>query len=366
MSRNLRVIRLDAIRENARLLRSLVPPTATLMAVVKADAYGHGAVPTARAAMEGGATALAVATAAEGAELRDAGITAPILVLGAVTADEAPAGVAHGLIQTVCTPAGVHLLAEAAARQNRPARCHLKLDTGMHRIGARTPDEVRAVLDALRGAPAVQLCGAYTHFADCDGEDMAYTREQLRRFRALTALLPAGLTLHCANSAAIPRLMPEAVFDMVRMGISLYGYPPVPTELPLRPAMRWESEITHVKTIAPGDCVSYGCTWRAEKPTRVATIACGYGDGYHRAASGQAMVLIQGRRVPVIGRICMDQMMADVTAVPGAQPGDRVILIGRDGHETVTADDIARWAGTIPYEVLLSGTGRVTRQWEND
>ena len=364
MSRNLRVIRLDAIRENVRLLRSAVPASAALMAVVKADAYGHGALPVARAALEAGADTLASATAEEGAGLREGGITAPILVLGHVTAGEAECGVAHGLIQTVCTPDAVRLLQAAAEKTGRPAACHLKLDTGMGRIGARDEAEVRAVLAALADAPLVRLAGAYTHFADCDGDDPAYTRAQLERFRRLTAPLPAGLTLHCANSAAIHRLMPEAAFGTVRMGISLYGYPPVPTDLPLRPAMTWESEITHVKTVAPGDCVSYGCTWRAERPTRVATIACGYGDGYHRAASGKAEVIVRGRRVPVIGRICMDQMMADVTALPETRPGDRVLLMGQEGDSRITADDIARWAGTIPYEILLAGTGRVTRRWE--
>ena len=236
----------------------------------------------------------------------------------------------------------------------------------MGRIGARSPAEIAAVLRALEQAPHVHLTGAYTHFADADGDDPAYTREQLRRFREWTGLLPWGITRHCANSAAILRLMPEAAFDMVRMGISLYGAPPVPTQEEFRPAMRWTAVVTHVKEIAPGECVSYGCVFRAERPTRVATVACGYGDGYHRAATGKAQVLLHGRRVPVIGRICMDQMMIDVTEEPPVRPGDRVTLLGRDGAEVITADELALWAGTISYEVLLAATGRVDREWVDE
>ena len=154
--------------------------------------------------------------------------------------------------------------------------------------------------------------------------------------------------------------------DMVRAGISMYGYPPVATDLPLKPFLRWIAPVTHVKEIAPGDAVSYGCTYTADRPMRVATIACGYGDGYHRAASGKAEVILHGRRVPVIGRICMDQMMADVSAVPETRPGDEAILIGEDGEARITAEDVAAWAGTISYEVLLAATNRVDRIWIND
>jgi len=209
----------------------------------------------------------------------------------------------------------------------------------------------------------VKLTGAFTHFADADGDDMESAWAQLRRFEELLALLPDGLIRHCANSAAIHRMMPEAAFDMVRMGVSLYGFPPVETDCPLRPAMSWEAAVSHVKTVRPGDTVSYGRTWTAERETRVATVTCGYGDGYHRAASGKARALLHGKRVPVIGRICMDQMMLDVTDVPGVRPGDRAVLMGSDGGETITADELASWAGTISYEILLSAQERVGREW---
>lgn len=356
-----RCIDLEQLRENVRLLRSQTPEKTRLMAVVKADAYGHGAYQVARAALEAGASALAVALPGEGVFLREKGIAAPMLVLGAACGEDGRTAAEHDLTLTVCSPEMVHAVAEAAA--GRPVSVHLKLDTGMNRIGARNAGEVAAVLDALAVCPNVRLTGAFTHFADADGDDLSFTREQLGRFRALCALLPEGVTRHCANSAAIHRLMPEAAFDMVRMGISMYGYPPVETELPLKPFMTWRTRVTYVKTIQPGDAVSYGCTYRADRPVRVATIACGYGDGYHRACSGKAQVLVRGRRARVLGRICMDQMMADVTDIPGVMPGDVVTLMGRDGQETITAEEIASWAGTISYEVLLAATGRVDRTW---
>ncbi|MBQ6173615.1 MAG: alanine racemase [Clostridia bacterium] len=359
---NSRWIDLSAIRDNVRTLRGLVPARTGLMAVVKADAYGHGAVQVSRAALEAGASWLAVAHGREGVQLREAGIVAPVLILGAATPADCRLAARYGLTLTVCTPEHIRW----AAASGGPVDCHLKLDTGMGRIGARDEGEVRAVLDALESCPDVRLTGCFTHFADADGDEMAFTRTQLRRFIALSGLLPEGILRHCANSAAIHRLMPEAAFDLVRMGISLYGYPPVPTDVPLRPAMRWIAPVTYVKTVAAGEPVSYGCTWRAERETRVATVACGYGDGYHRSASGKARALIRGHSVPVIGRICMDQMMLDVTEVPEAAAGDTVTLLGQDGDARIGAEELAAWSGTISYEVLLAATARVGRHWTGE
>ena len=363
---HVRQIDLAILRDNVKAIRACVPETARLLAVVKADAYGHGAVRVAREALKAGASFLAVALVEEGVELREAGIQAPILVLGAVSRDEAALAVRNDITVTVCDAAMVHAVEQAAAEAGVIGQVHLKLDTGMSRIGARSAEEVGAVLAALKECPHVHLTGAFTHFADADGDDMAFTYLQLERFKALTALLPEGIIRHCANSAAIHRLMPEAAFDMVRMGISLYGYPPVPTDCPVKPFMRWTTKVTYVKEIQPGDTVSYGRTYCAEKPVRIATMACGYGDGYHRAATGKAEVLICGHRAKIVGRICMDQMMADVTDIPDVQAGDVVTLIGADGCERITADDVAGWAGTIGYEVLLAATGRVQREWINE
>lgn len=358
----LRRVDLAALGRNVKRIRESLPGHTRLLAVVKADAYGHGMVQVAKTALAAGASWLAVALVEEGVTLRDAGVDAPILVLGATSPAEAKAGVAAGLTLTVCDPAMVHAAEQAAEDTGCMAQVHLKLDTGMSRIGARTEEEVHAVLAALQVCPQVHLTGAFTHFADADGGDLAFTCQQFERFEQLTALLPEGVLRHCANSAAIHRL-PQAALDMVRAGISMYGYPPVAAHMSLEMAMDWRTEVTYVKDIQPGDTVSYGRTFTAEKPMRVATIACGYGDGYHRAASGKAQVLIHGQRARVLGRICMDQMMADVTDIPGVVPGDTVTLMGRDGEACITAEDIAAWAGTISYEILLAATGRVPREW---
>ena len=357
-----RVIDLAGLRENLRLIRQAVPETAKLLAVVKADAYGHGMVQVAKEALLAGAEHLATATVEESVQLRQAGIEAPVLVLGATSPEEAMEGVACGATLTVCDAAMVYCVQAAAVAHNCRGKVHLKLDTGMGRIGARTEEEVLAVIKALEACPQVELTGVFTHFADADGEDMLYTRAQFRRFLALTELLPKGILRHCCNSAAIHR-MPEAALDMVRAGITMYGYPPVKTQLPIKPFMTWRTKVTFVKEIQPGDKVSYGCTFTADRPMKLATIACGYGDGYHRAAGPGAEVLIHGKRAKVTGRICMDQMMADVTDIPDVKPGDVVTLMGHDGAECITAEDIASWAGTISYEVLLAATSRVPREW---
>ncbi len=359
-----RTIDLAALRHNVRLLRESLPSGTRLCAVVKADAYGHGIVHVARNALQAGAQWLAVARPDEGAILREAGVEAPVLVLGVAADSEIPAAVAQGLTLAVCTPAAVCLLEQAAQQAGRVALMHLKLDTGMGRIGVRTSAEVQAILTAMAECPHVRMTGAFTHFADADGADEAYTRAQYARFMELSALLPEGILRHCANSAAIHRF-PEAAMDMVRAGISMYGAPPVLTDMPLQPVMAWHTVVTFVKKVHPGESISYGCTFTADRPMRVATVACGYGDGYHRSASGRAKVLLRGQRAPVVGRVCMDQMMVDVTAIPGVQPGDEVVLMGSQGNETITADELGAWCGTIGYEVLLAATDRVHRRWVN-
>ena len=358
--RNRRIIDAEAIRRNMERIRAATPSSVKIMAVVKADGYGHGAETAARAALAGGADMLAVAAVGEGQHLRREGIGAPILVLGAVTAADVREGVENRLIQTVCSPEMVTLCGKAVQAAGADAEVHLKVDTGMGRIGIRTEAERDAVLAALQANPGVKLVGSFTHFSDADGneEGMAYTERQFRQFMELTMNLP-GLR-HCANSAAIHR-RPDMTLDMVRAGISLYGYPPVETGLELEPCMRWIAKVSYVKEVPAGTYISYGRTFCTKRRTRIATVTCGYGDGYHRAASGKADVLIHGHRARILGRICMDQMMADVTDIEDVKPEDPVILMGTDGQERITAEDIARWAGTISYEVLLSAGGRVER-----
>lgn len=360
-----RTIDLAVLRKNVRLIRKILPEKTLLMAVVKADAYGHGIVHVARNALHAGADWLAVARTDEGIVLRDAGVKAPILVLGAASGLEIGDGVRHELTLTVTDPRMVYAVQRHAEKAGRRGYVHLKLDTGMGRIGIRTEAEVRDMLAAVQNCPMVELTGAFTHFADADGDDETYTRMQLERFKALTAMLPANVLRHCANSAAIHQY-PDAAMDMVRAGISMYGYPPVKTDMPLKPVMGWKTAITYVKNIAPGEKVSYGCTFTADKQMSLATVACGYGDGYHRCATGQAQVMIQGVRCPVVGRICMDQMMVDVSALEDVAPGDEVVLMGADGDAAIDAEELGRWSSTISYEVLLAATERVHRRWIND
>ena len=363
--RNRRIIDQDALERNMRAIRAEVPARARLLAVVKADGYGHGAVTAAHSALAGGADMLAVASVDEGCKLREAGIKAGILVLGAVTASDVEDGVRAGLTQTVCSPEMVRLCAEAAEAAGMTAEVHLKVDTGMGRIGVRTMEERDGVLEAIGKARGVRLTGAFTHFSDADGDDsgMAYTEEQFRTFLEMTEGL--GVIRHCANSAAIHR-RPDMALDMVRAGISLYGYPPVETGIHLEPCMRWTAKVSYVKDVPEGTYVSYGRTYITERRMRIATVTCGYADGYHRSASGKAEVLIRGKRAKVLGRICMDQMMVDVSDIEGVLPEDEVVLMGRDGEDSITAEDIAKWSGTISYEVLLSVGSRVERVRRTD
>ena len=360
--RNRRIINLSAIEGNMRLLRSVTPSTAKMMAVVKADGYGHGAAETAEAAIRGGADMLAVASVGEGKKLRESGINVPILVLGAVTETDAADGVSNNLIQTVCSPEMVQWCEQAASEAKKQTEVHLKIDTGMGRIGVRNEPERDDVLSALKQSSHVKLSGTFTHFSDADGDEdgKQYTREQFQRFLKLTDPLPKDIIRHCCNSAAIHRF-PERALNMVRAGISLYGYPPVPTTMKLCPCMRWSADISFIKELPAGEYVSYGRTYRSDRPIRVATITCGYGDGYFRNAGKDGYVLIRGKRAKIVGRICMDQMMADITGIEGVSAGEEAVLIGREGEEEISAEDIASWAGTISYEVLLSVGSRVDR-----
>ena len=365
--RNRREIRTDLLRENMRLIRNIVPQSAKVLAVVKADAYGHGAAETARAALSGGAEFLAVASVSEGTFLRRSGITAPILVLGAVTDADVLEGTENGLVQTVCSPEMVRLCEQAADQCKKMTEVHIKIDTGMGRIGVRDQKELLAVKDMIDQSPHVKLTGAYTHFSDADdGEDgMSYTESQFEKFTEMTKLLPEGIIRHCSNSAAIHR-RPDFALDMVRAGISLYGYSPVADNNPgLHMCMRWTAKISHIKELPPGEFISYGRTYRTERKKRIATVTCGYADGYHRCAAEKAEVLIHGKRSKILGRICMDQMMTDISDIPEAKVGDEVVLIGKDGTEQITADDIAEWAGTISYEILLNAGSRVERVFKS-
>lgn len=365
LRKNRVLIDLEALRHNYRLVKQYTAPTVHVMCVIKADGYGHGMLEAAQAFSEAGARHFAVAIAEEGVQLRENGIEGEILVLGAATPRAAAEAIRHSLSQTVFTPEMVRLIEREAVRLNRDAMVHIKLDTGMNRIGLRTVDEARAVAQALGECPHVKVSGIYTHMAvadepDAEGKLNEYSLMQLERFRELRACFDPSIPAHVANSA-LTLLSPGNDFDMVRAGIVLYGYPPVPTELPFRTVMSWRTEVVYVKTIQAGESIGYGCAFTSTREMRVATVAVGYGDGYHRACSHGGMMLIRGRRAPILGRVCMDQTMVDVTDIPEAAVGDEVVLLGRQGAEEIDAEEIARWADTISYEVLLSIAPRVPR-----
>lgn len=366
---NRTVVDLAAIRHNYRILADSLPEGVGVMPVVKANAYGHGIIEIAQTVLKEGAVCFAVALVEEGMLLRGSGIQGEILVLGAAMERAAEEAILHELSQTVFEPDMVAWLDETAARLGKTAKVHVKIDTGMARIGLRGAQEAQAMNEALEKAEHVQLCGIYTHFADGDNPDEkghmnAFTRQQLDEFIRLRRFFPEGVITHAANSA-MSLVAPEAAFQMVREGISLYGYPPVKTGLSFQPALSWESEIVHIKEVPAGTTISYGRTYTAGRPLKVATVAVGYGDGYHRAMSNRAEMLVGGKRAKVLGRICMDQTMIDVTDISGVQVGDPVVLIGSQGQEQITAEDLAEWADTISYEVLLAITARVPRTYAN-
>lgn len=362
-------IDLDAIRHNVRVMRASTQSGAAFLAVVKANGYGHGAVQVARAALDAGASMLAVAIPEEGIELRQAGIAAPVLVLGGAEKEASEDIVRHDLTQVVFDEESILALAAAGRQLDRVAKVHLKLDTGMCRIGVRTAGEAQALTRLIDSLEGIELTGCFTHMATADEDAREGTLAQLARFEKLTAAIsavhPGKIVRHAANTASIFRY-PQAHFDMVRGGIALYGYPPHPEVRGLRPAMRWVARAVYVKTISLGDRVSYGGLFEAKKETRVMTVPVGYADGYRRGLSGKGCVLVRGQRAPILGRVCMDQIMVDVTDIPGAQAGDEVVLLGAQGEEMIDADKMAAWLDTISYEVICSPSSRVPRVYINE
>jgi len=357
-------IDLSAIRHNVGVMRACLSEDVDFLAVVKANAYGHGAAQVARAALQAGAKMLAVAIPEEGAQLRQAGIDAPILVLGGIEEEAADAVAACGLTQVVFDESRILALERAGEKLDRRVAVHLKLDTGMNRIGVRTKEEAQRLTALIDSLAHVELTGCFTHMATADEDFSEDTHAQIARFgelcEAIAEIHSGKIIRHAANTASIFRY-PQAHFDMVRGGIALYGYPPFAADLGLRPAMRWLARAVYVKTIDPGDKVSYGGLFEAKRPTRVMTVPVGYADGYRRGMTGKGCVLVRGRRAPILGRVCMDQIMVDVTDIPGAQAGDEVVLLGAQGNEMIDADEMAAWLSTISYEVICSPSIRVPR-----
>jgi len=361
---------LGVLRRNFQLIREKVGGAGStgVMLVVKANAYGHGLVEVTRA-LDDLADCVGVAVLEEGILLRREGVEKPIVVMGGVWGDQIPHFIKHGLTLTASSTDRLSQIDGAARAMGRRAKVHLKIDTGMERVGIHYFNAHRLQEAALK-CGGVDVLGVYSHFANADSEDLAHARLQLERFLEVLAFyekrsLPRP-TAHMANSAAMLRL-PESRLDMVRPGLLLYGVYPspfVPREIGVSPAMAWKSRVVYFKVVPPGHPVSYGSTWESDRPVRVVTIPVGYGDGYSRGMSNKSSVIIDGRRYPQVGTICMDQMMVNIER-DSAYNGDEVVLLGPGGPERITVEDMAVWAGSVPYEVLTSINARVPRVYPN-
>ena len=357
-------IDLGALRHNYREIKSCIRGGAKLCAVVKADAYGHGAVRCARVAVEEGAEYLAVATVSEAIELREAGFAQPILLLGLILPDEAASVVAYDITQALCELPLAEALSAEAVRQHKTVKVHLKVETGMGRIGAR-PEEIGALALQIAALPNLEIEGIFSHFATADGRDKTFAQVQLRRFlAACESCAQGGVQIplrHIAESAAILEI-PEAHLDMVRAGVIQYGLWPsdeVTHPIELRPVMKLCAKVVFLKNLHRGETIGYGRTWQAQRESRIATLPLGYADGYIRAyGAAHAQVLLKGRRAPLAGRVCMDQVMVDVTDIPDVREGDTAVLFG---SPELTADEAAAWLQTINYEVTCLVSSRVPR-----
>jgi len=357
---------LDAIAANVHSFQNHVGKDVEIIAVVKANAYGHGAVAVARAALAAGATRLAVHRAIEGVEIRKAGIDAPVLIMGYSTPAAAALIVQWKLTSSLTTLEFGQALSQQAAHMNTQAPVHIKVDTGMSRYGIM-PAEALRFTRRVREIPHIKIEGLFTHFATADALDQTHARNQLNVFKqALNSLEADGLRfplVHAANSAAA-MCLPESHFNAIRPGISMYGLLPSnewPSPFPLHPALSFKSRVARVRTLPAGAGISYGRTYVTSKPTTVALVPAGYGDGYHRLLSNQGSVLIGGQRAPILGRVCMDQFVVDISQVQGVKMDDEVVLIGRQGSSEIHAEEVASFAETINYEVTTSLLQRVPR-----
>ncbi|BBH39675.1 alanine racemase [Microcystis viridis NIES-102] len=357
----------SAIQQNVRKVKALLAPKTELMAVIKADAYGHGAVKVANSVLEAGAQSLAIATIGEGIELREAGIVAPIMILGAVNTPEEVAALAHWQLQpTLVQIEQVQIFASVMRRLEQRLPVHIKLDTGMSRLGTQWQNGTKFVEQVLE-APNLKIASIYSHFATADDPNPEIMQLQRQRFQqAIAELRSKGYhppCLHLANSAAT--LSDRSLhYDRVRVGLALYGLYPadhLTDKVPLQPVLQVKARIAQVKTIAAGSGVSYGHQYIAAKDTRIAVVGIGYADGIPRNLSNRLKVSLRGRLVPQIGAITMDQLMIDVSEIPEVKTGEIVTLIGKDGPQCITADDWARDLGTISWEILCGFKHRLPR-----
>jgi alanine racemase len=329
---------------------------------VKANAYGHGAVACGRAALSAGAAGLAVVCVDEAEELRQAGLDAPILVIGYTPPSDAERVVSLRVRPAVGAWELVEALAAAGRRAGWTVPVHLELESGLNRHGL-APGALVELAERARATPGVEVEGLFTHFAAAEEGDQRFTRRQFEVLREVSARLPFVKERHCSASASL-LLDPEMRLDAVRTGLSMYGYRPAPwcgTDFDLQPVLSLRARVARVQDVERGATIGYGRTWAAARPARIALVMCGYADGYRRGFGNRANLLVRGRRAPVVGRVAMDMCMVDVTAVPGVAVGDVATLLGRDGDERVDADELATLADTISWEILAGLTARVPR-----
>ena len=360
-------IDLAALTHNVKQLKNLLSPQTELMAVVKADAYGHGAVAVSQTVLSAGASWLGVATIPEGIELREAGIEAPILLLGAThTAQQVKAIAQWHLQPTICTAKQALIFSEVLVSVNQSLPVHAKLDTGMSRLGAPW-QEATEFVQLVKGLPNLKLASIYSHLATADSPDTAVMKEQHQRFeRAIAEIKTSGInpsSLHLANSAAA-LADPDLHYDLVRVGLATYGLYPAPhlqNVVDLKPAMQVKAKVTQVKTIEAGTGVSYGYQFIAQRQTKIAVVGVGYADGIPRNLSNKMQVLVKGKLVPQVGAVTMDQLMLDVTDIPDLEVGEVVTLLGKDGENQITADDWAATLGTISWEIICGFKHRLPR-----
>lgn len=358
-------IDVSAVRHNIELFLDQLGGRSQLLAVVKANGYGHGANIIAEAAIGSGASWLGVASPEEGIALRQNGIISPILLLGEILPEAAAAIIEHDLTATVCTPEVAISLDKEAQKQSKRIPVHVKVDTGMNRLGVGFAGATEFI-SGLNSLSGLIVSGVFTHFATADEQNEDYSSLQLQRFDDIVANIKAGginPICHAANSAATLKY-PQSHLDMVRVGIGMYGLEPFEgarSAHDLRPVMTLKSRITMMKTIKSGDGVSYGLTFRAARPTTAALVPIGYADGVNRHLSNQAQVCIREIKANIIGRVCMDQVMIDVTDIPGASVGDEVVLFGQQGKKIIYLEEWAKFAGTITYELACKISERVPR-----
>lgn len=361
-------IDLKALENNVRELRRVINPDAQMMAIVKANGYGHGVEPVSRVALQSGASWIGVALLQEAIMLRENGINAPILILGYTPVEDIKDVIRNDISQTLFTWEDALAAASTADQMGKKARVHVKIDTGMGRLGFKANPETVDIIYRLAHLPGLDVEGIYTHFATADESDKTFVEEQFARFQQLLKQLAARHVYikwrHCANSAAALDL-PYTHLDMVRPGIAIYGHYPsayVRQDLVnLTPVMTLKAKVAFVKEVPEKCSISYGRTFCTKEKTNIATVPLGYGDGYSRLLSNRGEVLVRGRRAPIVGRVCMDQLMIDVGRIPGVQQGDEVVLLGSQGDDTITVDELAGHMGTINYEVLCLISERVPR-----